>query len=107
MACGASEDDIQLILGTEDRVVQQFKLDFNAKLVPIFSIQLDNSIPATIAFDGNDEDILVFGLRDGNVCVVSSIGSAYHDANYGSISRHTLRNKDGKTLGTRNIGPGM
>lgn len=62
-----TEDQIQLLVGTEDRRVLSFTLDFNAKLIPIFSVALNNTIPATVAFAENNEDILVFGLKDGNV----------------------------------------
>jgi len=57
---------LQIAAGTEDRVVLLYTLD-GTKLVPIFSVQMDKSIPVSITFDESKEDVLVFGLRDGMV----------------------------------------
>lgn len=55
---------LQIAAGTEDRLVLLYTLD-GTRLVPVFSVQMDKSIPASIAFAENKEDILLFGLRDG------------------------------------------
>ena len=57
---------LQIAAGMEDQVVLLYTLD-GTKLVPIFSVQMDKTIPACIAFADNKEDVLVFGLRDGLV----------------------------------------
>ena len=69
----SSDNEILIIAGTEDRVVELAQLDFNAKLTPIFSVQLASTIPAALAFAENDEDVMVFGLRDGDMWVASVI----------------------------------
>ena len=56
----------QIATGTEDQVTLLYLLD-GAKLVPLFSVQIDRSIPACISFAENKEDILVFGLKDSMV----------------------------------------
>ena len=56
----------QIAAGTEDQVILLYSLD-GTKLVPLFSVQMDRSIPACISFAENKEDVLVFGLRDGMV----------------------------------------
>ena len=50
----------------EDQATPLYSLD-GTKLVPLFSVQMDRSIPACISFTENKEDVLVFGLRDGMV----------------------------------------
>ena len=37
------------------------------EFVLVFSVQLDNSIPAAMGFVENDKDIIMFGLKDGNM----------------------------------------
>ena len=101
-----SYQDARLITGTEDRVVELATLDFNAKLTPIFSVQLAGTIPAALAFSENKEDIIVFGLRDGDVYVIL-ISSSSKLVFTAFDSRHMLKGKDGKILSTRNVGPGM
>ena len=50
----------------EDRAVLLYKLQSD-KLLTVFSVGLDCSIPAAVAFAENGEDVLVFGMKDGNV----------------------------------------
>lgn len=50
----------------EDRAVLLYKLQSD-KLLAVFSVELDCSIPAAVAFTENGEDVLVFGMKDGNV----------------------------------------
>ena len=66
---------LQIVAGTEDRVVLLYMLD-GTRLVPIFSVQMDKTIPASVAFADNKEDILVFGLRDGMMSVINCLYGA-------------------------------
>ena len=102
----SSNDEILIIARTEDWVIELATLDFNAKLTPIFSVLLAGTIPATLAFLENKVDIIMFGLRDGDVYVIiiSSLGKLVFTA---FDSRHMPKGKDGKILSTRNVGPGM
>ena len=47
-------------------MVLLYTLD-GTKLIPIFSVQMDKTIPACVAFADHKEDVLVFRLRDGMV----------------------------------------
>ena len=51
----------------EDRAVLLYRLESDTKLVPIFSVELDCSVPAALALAKNNEDVIVFGMKDGNV----------------------------------------
>ena len=55
----------QITAGTEDQVILLYLLD-GTKPVPLFSVQMDRSIPACISFAEN-KDVLVFGLKGGMV----------------------------------------
>jgi WD40 repeat protein len=61
--------DVRIVVGMRDKLVLLFSLDSRAQLVNVFAVQLDNTVPKSVAFADNDEDILVFGLYDGNVYV--------------------------------------
>lgn len=63
----AAGDNVYIAVGMEDRAVLLYKLDSDTKLLPVFSIELDSSIPAAVAFAENSEDVVVFGMKDGNV----------------------------------------
>ena len=102
----SSDDDILIIAGMEDQVIELATLNFNARLTPIFSMQLAGTIPAALAFLENKEDIIVFGLRDGDVYVII-ISSSSKLLFTAFDSRHMLKGKDGKILSTRNVGPRM
>ena len=53
-------------------MVQLIALDVNMEIVPVFSVNLENVVPSTVKFAENNEDALIFGFHDGNVCVVHS-----------------------------------
>ena len=53
-------------------MVQLIALDVNMEIVPVFSVNLENVVPSTVKFAENNEDVLIFGFHDGNVCVVHS-----------------------------------
>ena len=50
----------------EDRAVLLYKLQSD-KLLTVFSVELDCSIPVAVAFAENGENVLVFGMKDGNM----------------------------------------
>ena len=62
----AAGDSVYIAVGMEDRAVLLYKLQSD-KLLAVFSVELDCSIPAAVAFTENGEDVLVFGMKDGNV----------------------------------------
>lgn len=63
----SGEGDVRIVVGMRDRLVLLFSLDSRAQLVNTSAVQLDNTVPKSLGFADNDEDILVFGLYDGNV----------------------------------------
>jgi len=69
----------------EDRAVLLYKLQSD-KLLAVFSVELDCSIPAAVAFAENGEDVVVFGMKDGNVWVAISSSRVLIEASH----RHTL-----------------
>ena len=62
-----SESNIQLLVGTRGRLVQVWNVDPKGQMHSVFSIQLDNTVPKAVAFNESSENILVFGLYDGDV----------------------------------------
>ena len=44
----------------------------DARLITVFSVNLENVVLSTVKFAENNEDALIFGFHDGNVCVVHS-----------------------------------
>ena len=65
-------NEIQILLLTSAGTVQLIALDVNMEIVPVFSVNLENVVPSTVKFAENNEDVLIFGFHDGNVCVVHS-----------------------------------
>ena len=65
-------NEIQILLSTSAGTVQLIALDVNMEIVPVFSVNLENVVPSTVKFAENNEDVLIFGFHDGNVCVVHS-----------------------------------
>jgi hypothetical protein len=58
----------RVVLGTRDKVVEVFKIDFKGELIAAFSIRLETTVPIAVAFvDNTARDILVFGLYDGKM----------------------------------------
>ena len=62
----AAGDSVYIAVGMENRAVLLYKLQSD-KLLAVFSVELDCSIPVAVAFAENGEDVLVFGMKDGNV----------------------------------------
>ncbi len=50
-----------------DRAVTVWKLDSQDRTENIFSVELDISVPSSVAFAEESEDVYVFGLYDGNM----------------------------------------
>ena len=72
LAQNSSEDRAtRFLLGTRDQWVQVWKLD-KQKLKPLLSVQLDKTVPKAIEFAENTINVIVFGLFDGKVYVVTS-----------------------------------
>lgn len=65
-------NEIQILLSTSAGTVQLIALDVNMEIVPIFSVNLENVVPSMVKFAENNEDALIFGFHDSNVCVVHS-----------------------------------
>ena len=65
-------NEIQILLSASAGTVQLIALDVNIEIVPVFSVNLENMVPSTVKFAENNEDVLIFGFHDGNVCVVHS-----------------------------------
>ena len=65
-------NEIQILLSTSAGTVQLIALDVNMEIVPVFSVNLENVVPSMVKFAENNEDALIFGFHDGNVCVVHS-----------------------------------
>ena len=63
---------IQILLSTSAGTVQLIALDVNMEIVPVFSVNLENVVPSMVKFTENNEDALIFGFHDGNVCIVHS-----------------------------------
>lgn len=58
----------RVAIGMRDRIVQVYRLDSAGLLHPIFSVQLDKSVPVALSFcDNAARDVMVFGLFDGKV----------------------------------------
>lgn len=56
----------RLVTGTRDRIVQLWNFDSKDALVPMFTVQLESTIPKTLGFvDNLTRDIYVFGLYNG------------------------------------------
>ena len=60
-------NDIRLVIGTRDSVVQVWKV--GSAVESVFSVKLPRTIPSAVAFTENGKDILLFGREDGAVCV--------------------------------------
>jgi hypothetical protein len=62
-----SESEIRVIVGTRGRLVQVWALDTKGNMHAVFSVQLDKTVPKSLAFAENGEDVHVFGLYNGDV----------------------------------------
>ncbi|KAG1882038.1 hypothetical protein C8R48DRAFT_562525, partial [Suillus tomentosus] len=59
------EAGAQIAIGTRDKIVQVLVLNANSQLQAVFSVQLDNTVPKSVAF-ADDGSVYAFGLYDGN-----------------------------------------
>jgi hypothetical protein len=56
----------RVTIGTRDRIVQVWSFDSTDGLRPLFSVQLDITVPKTLGFvDNTAQDLYVFGLYNG------------------------------------------
>lgn len=74
------EEDNRIVVGTRDMITLLFSVDPQAQLVTIFSVQFDKTVPKSVVFAENMQDVMVFGLYDGNVYVF------YYCTFYGSLN---------------------
>ena len=74
-----SEDEIRIVIGTRDRLVQVWNVDAKAQMTAIFAVQLDKTVPKVVAFSENSDDVRVFGLYDGNMCVNDCFSEIIND----------------------------
>jgi hypothetical protein len=63
----------RVAIGTRCRFLHVCTLGANAKLLPLFSMFLEKTVPIALGFaDNNAKDIIVFGMYDGLMYVRSS-----------------------------------
>ncbi|KAF8573555.1 hypothetical protein K439DRAFT_1375051, partial [Ramaria rubella] len=75
----------QIAIGTCDRIVQVWSINTMEVLRPVFSVQLDTTVPKTLQFVHNmAKDLYIFGLYNGQW--------------------HTLHGDNGKILSSRDTG---
>ncbi|KAF8578669.1 hypothetical protein K439DRAFT_1621132 [Ramaria rubella] len=75
----------RIAIGTRDSIVQVWNFDSNEGLHPLFSVQLDSTVPKSLGFvDNTAQDLYVFGMYNGQW--------------------HTLRGDDGKILSSKDTG---
>ncbi|KAF8580837.1 hypothetical protein K439DRAFT_1619506 [Ramaria rubella] len=75
----------RIAIGTRDSIVQFWNFDSNEGLRPLFSVQLDSTVPKSLGFvDNTAQDFYVFGMYNGQW--------------------HTLRGDDGKILSSKYTG---
>jgi hypothetical protein len=62
-----SESDIQLVVGTQDKLVQVWNVDMRRQMCTIFSVQLNKTVPKGVTFSERSEDVHVFGMYNFDV----------------------------------------
>jgi hypothetical protein len=66
---GSSADSARIVLGMRDRVVQVHRVDSRGQLHPVFSVQLNVTVPRSVAFvDNTANNVYVFGIFNGKMC---------------------------------------
>lgn len=61
---------VRIAFGTRDMAIQVLMFDPTRHLLPIFSVQLDVSVPVCVSFvDNIDKDVQMFGAFDGTMYV--------------------------------------
>ncbi|KAF8580525.1 hypothetical protein K439DRAFT_1356777, partial [Ramaria rubella] len=74
-----------IAIGTRDSIVQVWNFDSNEGLRPLFSVQLDSTVPKSLGFvDNMAQDLYVFGMYNGQW--------------------HTLHGDDGKIFSSKDTG---
>ncbi|KAG1728489.1 uncharacterized protein EDB91DRAFT_1253420 [Suillus paluster] len=71
----SSETTTRIAVGTRDKIVQVLILNTNSQLQAVFSVQLDNTVPKSVAFADNG-CVYVFRLYDGNFIKLKGDDSA-------------------------------
>ncbi|KAF8592243.1 WD40 repeat-like protein [Ramaria rubella] len=75
----------RITIGTRDSIVQVWNFNSNKGLHPLFSVQLDSTVPKSLCFvDNTAQDLYLFGMYNGQW--------------------HTLRGDDGKILSSKDTG---
>ncbi|KAG2141208.1 uncharacterized protein EDB93DRAFT_1252667 [Suillus bovinus] len=60
----SSEGNLQIVIGTRNKMIQILVLNTSSQLQSVFVVQLENTVPKSVAFIDN-RAIYVFGLYDG------------------------------------------
>jgi hypothetical protein len=71
----STEANMQIAVGTRDKIVQVLVLSTNSQLQAVFSVRLDNTVPKSVAFADNG-CVYVFGLYDRNFIKLKGDDSA-------------------------------
>ncbi|KAG1896269.1 uncharacterized protein F5891DRAFT_936671, partial [Suillus fuscotomentosus] len=65
----SSEGNVQIAVGTRDKMVQVLILNMCSQLQSVFTVQLENTVSKSVAFMDN-KAIYVFGLYDGKLLLL-------------------------------------
>ncbi|KAG1810517.1 WD40-repeat-containing domain protein [Suillus variegatus] len=83
----SADGNIQIAVGTRDKIVQVLVLTVNLQLQSVFAVRLETTILKSVAFtDGRG--IYVFGLYDGNFMKLDEEGNVVQEINCQSVIGH-------------------
>ncbi|KAG2118568.1 hypothetical protein BD769DRAFT_1390626 [Suillus cothurnatus] len=89
----STEANMQIAVGTRDKIVQVLVLSTNSQLQAVFSVRLDNTVPKSVAFADNG-CVYVFGLYDRNFIKLKGDDSAViKEYSCQSVIRHAAVNQ--------------
>ncbi|KAG2121579.1 WD40-repeat-containing domain protein [Suillus cothurnatus] len=86
----SADGNIRIAVGTRDKMVQVLVLNANLQLQSVFAVQLETTIPKSVAFT-DSRDIYVFGLYDGNFMKLNEEGNVIKEINCQSVITHQKR----------------
>lgn len=73
---------VRIAFGTRDMAIQVWMFDTTRHLLPIFSVQLEVSVPVCVSFvDNIDKDVQMFGAFDGITYVPDCYDPSFADRN--------------------------
>ncbi|KAG1906100.1 uncharacterized protein F5891DRAFT_942424, partial [Suillus fuscotomentosus] len=89
----SSEVNTWIAVGMRDKIVQVLILNMNSQLQAVFLVQLNNSVPKSVAFAENG-CVYVFGLYDGNfIKVRGDDGAVVKEYSCQSVIGHAAVNQ--------------